>query len=81
METIETVCDTCAKVTFVNFLCNCLACLRDFFPGLTGRSILGVLMFALAVNKISLKLNIPTKLTLHKVFLRTSLSKPFQFKA
>lgn len=63
METLETVYDTCAKVTFVNFLCNCLACFRDFFPGLTGRSILGVLIFALAVIKISLKSNIPTILT------------------
>lgn len=63
MEKIEMVCYTCAKVTFVNFICNCLACLRDFLPGLTGRSILGVLMFALAVIKISLKLNILTKLT------------------
>ena len=63
INTLETVHDTCAKVTFVNFLCNCLACFRDFSPGLTGRSILGVLIFALAVIKISLKLNMPTKLT------------------
>lgn len=46
---------TCAKVTLVNFLCSSLARFRAFGPGLRGRSILGVLIFALAVIKISLK--------------------------
>ena len=39
----------------VNFFRSSLAFFRAFFPGLSGISIVGVLMFGLAVIKISLE--------------------------
>ena len=46
---------TCANLTLVNVLCNRFARFFALDPGLTGRSILGVLIRSLAVINISLK--------------------------
>ena len=46
---------TCANLTLVKVLCNRFARFFALDPGLTGRSILGVLIRSLAVINISLK--------------------------
>lgn len=45
---------TCESVTFVNFIFKFFASWRASSPDLKGTSIVGVLMFALAVINISL---------------------------
>lgn len=54
-ETLRNVFYTCDKVTFANLDFNFFACFKAFFPDLSGTSMVGVFILALAVIKISLE--------------------------